>query len=85
MGLTEEQKKKVLEQLKKFVDVHKEIEKFEKELEETKAKHQAVLEKLEQIRDEEKKMFDSFNLDEEGVAAYNKFVNDLIMKEIQIR
>ena len=85
MGLTEEQKKKVLEQLKKFVDVHKEIEKFEKELEETKAKHQAVLEKLAQIRDEEQKMFDSFNLDEEGVAAYNKFVNDLIMKEIQIR
>lgn len=85
MGLTEEQKKKVLEQLKKFVDVHKEIEKFEKELEETKVKHQAVLEKLAQIRDEEKEMFDSFNLDEEGVAAYNKFVNDLIMKEIQIR
>jgi len=85
MGLTEEQKKKVLEQLKKFVDVHKEIEKFEEELEETKAKHQAVLEKLAQIRDEEQKMFDSFNLDEEGVAAYNKFVNDLIMKEIQIR
>ncbi len=85
MGLTEEQKKKVLEQLKKFVDVHKEVEKFEEELEETKAKHQAVLEKLAQIRDEEQKMFDSFNLDEEGVAAYNKFVNDLIMKEIQIR
>ena len=83
--LTEEQKKLVLEQLKKFIDVHKEIRVFEKELAEAKLKHERVLKKLEKIRDEEKAMVDGFDLDEEGKVAYNKFVNTLLMKEIEIK
>lgn len=84
MNFTEEHKRKVLEQIDKFVSITKEINAFEEKIESLKQEHLEMIKTLENAREEEKLMIESFNLDEEGKESYNKFVQDILLKQVKL-
>lgn len=74
MSLSQEQKVQIEEKIKKFSSIHKKMDEFEKYLAKVQEEHKAIIKELEEIRDEEKKMVESFNLDDEGRKEYQDFV-----------
>lgn len=81
--LTEEQKSKILEKMREFQEIHAKMEKFEEYLRQVQEEHNNILNELKNIREEEQKMVESFNLDEEGKKSYNEFVTSLVMGKLQ--
>lgn len=85
MKLTEEQKRQIIDKVREFSEIHSKMEEFEEKLKEVQKEHNNIMKRLEEIRDEEKGMVESFCLDEEGKKDYEAFVTSLIASSVELR